>query len=151
MAEWNSFPEHCYFVRNVPIEALDHKINEDCDFLQTDWCLALMADIEAHGLACPLLIDNEDGAMKVFVGHNRAQALRHLGWTHVPAVIHRGEIPSEWERTELNTLREIQDLLREGRIELRFGKIYIFDTQLPESMTYPTNPEPYTRDDNGRS
>lgn len=142
---FNGFPDHCYFVRRTPISALKRLYNTQ--FANTEWCMALQNNIDECGLASPILVDNRTGEYKVLCGNNRVQALGNLGWTHVPCLINGGPIPDEWDREVIANEHIARDLLRDGRMEVRHERIYVFDAMTPEHMKYPTNPEPYRKED----
>ena len=108
--------------------------------VQGDKFERLMASIEKHGLANPLItvsqlpVQNLDdwrewryrflytiaAPIKVVVGHNRYAACISLGWTHVP-VLHCGAIPAaaQGERwRKYKTLAGAQRVIKDGKLGL---------------------------------
>jgi hypothetical protein len=108
-----------------------------------EWALSLQKDIDENGMQSPLIVDNTNGDFKVVVGTNRVVSVRNLGWTHVPCIIWGGPIPDDWDRVIIRHEHQCREYVRDGRLIVLAETLMIRDAHLPESMKYPTNPEPY--------
>lgn len=148
---FNGFPDHCYFVRHLPIDRLHYK-TEHLVWEDTDWCVKLEDDIRENGLIAPLLVDNtgrdlarrEIPPFKVYVGHHRAQAMKRIGWTHVPCVVYGNPVDPSWESTKIKTLVNAREYFPpHENVHLWHGRIMITGTLIPEEGIYPPNKDPY--------
>jgi len=152
----NDFPDHCYWVRHVPIERIWYK-TEHLVWEDTDWCMKLEESIRKEGLFSPILIDNhpdrkhriarETGVtdeFHVYCGHHRVQACERIGWKYLPCVVHGAAIPDEWNGEWIPHVHRVKELMRDGRVNMYHERIQMIDTMLPEDMVYPDVPaEPY--------
>lgn len=149
----NGFPPHVYFVRHTPIARLKYK-NKDGDgpeqWESLKWYRDLRDDIDKNGLTCPLLVGmipgpyNRFGEFGVRIGHHRLAACEYLGWTHVPCVIHGAPLPEEWEKTQLDNINEMHDLMVDAKVENRWETVFfIYASTMPETGKYPRQDNPY--------
>lgn len=152
---FNGFPDHCYFVRHFPIDRIWYK-KEHLVWEETEWCVALEEDIRENGLISPILIDGDPlrkhrealacgttDEYHVYCGHHRVQAMHRIGWTHVPVVIYGVKVPEEWAPEVIKNKGHAETFFKDGVVDLRFFKLSMLDTHLPETMVYPPNTDPY--------
>jgi len=102
------------------------------------WFDGLKADIAERGLGSPLLVSSG----RVYHGINRFYAVKDLGWEDVP-VIWQSD-PPDIDRIELKTMREIQNLLNDGKAFLQNKQfLAVRDCVLLKSGKHPEISEPY--------
>jgi len=144
-----------YFVPKFPLEILRYRDLGKLDPLGLDWRTALLNDIKARGLKCPLMVINHQmmrnaGGSPIFpdlamvipkpyhlrVGRNRRWALRELGWTHAPALV-TGPVKAEWDVELIVTPERLQQVWTDGDIRVEQDFIYCTGKADPAEFEAP--------------
>ena len=144
-----------YYVPKFPLEILRYRDLASLDPLGLEWRKALLEDISARGIKCPMLVMNHQvmrnaGGSPLFpdfamvvpksyhlrVGRNRRWALRELGWTHAPAVV-TGPVRPEWESELITTPERLQQVWTDGDIRVEKDMIYCTGKADPTEWIYP--------------
>lgn len=144
-----------YFVPKFPLEILRYRDLATIDPIGTNWRKALLADISARGLKCPLLVLNHQmmrnaGGSALFpdlaqvipkpyhlrVGRNRRWALRELGWTEAPVLV-TGPIRPEWEGEQITSAERLQQVWPDGDLRVEKDMIYCTGKCDPTEREYP--------------
>ena len=131
-----------YFVPKFPLEILRYRDLASLDALGLEWRKALLADISARGMKCPMLVLNHQnmknaGGSPLFpdlamiipkpyhlrVGRNRRWALRELGWTHAPCLV-TGPVRPEWESELITTPERLQQVWTDGDLRVEKDMVY---------------------------
>ena len=147
------YPIH--FVPKFPLEILRYRDLASKDPLGVSWRKALLEDISARGLKCPMLVVNHqtmrnEGGSYLFpdlyavmskpyhlrVGRNRRWALRELGWTEAPALV-TGPVKPEWDAELITTPERLPEVWTDGDLRVEKGMIYCTGKCDPSEREYP--------------
>lgn len=145
-----------WFVPKFPLEILRYRDLASLDPLGTNWRKALLEDIRARGLKCPMLVLNHqmmrNGAGQAIfpdfaqvvpkpyhlrVGRNRRWALRELGWTEAPALV-TGPLRPEMDGELVTTAERLQQLWTDGDLRVEKDMVYCTGKCDPTEWVYPT-------------
>jgi hypothetical protein len=144
-----------YYVPRFPLEILRYRDLASLDPLGLEWRKALLEDISARGLKCPMLVLNHQqmknsGGSHLFpdlamvinkpfhlrVGRNRRWALRELGWTHAPAVV-TGPIRPDMDGELVTTAERLQQVWTDGDLRVEKDMVYCVGKCDPTERIYP--------------
>jgi len=145
-----------YYVPAFPLALLRYRDLEEKDPLGHDWRSALMADIQARGLKCPLLVCNHqsmrnaggsllypDLAMllnkpwHLRVGRNRRWALEKLQAKTAPCIV-TGHIDALDVEAELITTPErLLELWPDGHMSVDRDMVHVYGKCDPTAYEYP--------------
>ena len=130
--------DNTWFIRHFPVDLLVGHSDVDTRH-NAPWFAEFQADIEKNGLASPLLVNNRQDANPAYyiaAGNNRLQAIRRLGWTHVPIVVF-GKDP-QGVATPLPTYEDVQAMMGDGIVGVKMdGGLKLNSALLPNQGKFP--------------
>ncbi len=129
-------PFEVWYVPEYPIEKIDHTKHPPGH--RIDLRVRLAENIRLQGLVNPLIVLNHPREKCppnwLMVGTNRLWALKHLGWTHAPAIVTG---PRPVYPAVPVTPAELPGYFKDGRPYLSAYGIALTGTVPPETFHYP--------------
>lgn len=77
---------HAATVMNIPVDLIDTAPQVRTQFKEAG-IAELAADIQAHGVLQPLVVQQSGERFMLLIGERRLRAIRYLGQVHVPAIV----------------------------------------------------------------
>ena len=145
-----------WYVPEMPLKLLRYRDLEEKDPLGRDWRNALLEDIKARGMQCPLLVANHqlmkneggsylypDLAMVVNklyhlrVGRNRRWALEKLGWKTAPCVVSGTVSGLDCASEQITTPERLGEIWTDGHISVDRDMVHVYSKCDPSAYAFP--------------